>query len=293
MKYYFFKNSNEQSKNMFSYAEKYVKNKDNRYTFIHTVDELFQAFVSDDKLHIVHRMASYDNFQNEPYPYKTFKLRDIAALLDENESVSLVAVNVPSNISDQQLLEVSRLVVADKDEGFVDAVTKEAVFVQKPTAILLFSAFKVGPAPIYCFITHSPFIGPAMEDGDTTGGRIIHLHSTEDIKGNIYPMKPVAGVQARIGNHILFANSDTIVFQVINPTVINPVDVDLNAIVRMEEGVSYTVDNDTGTLSVDVSSIPMKTALPLRVVLDGGPYFNWWINESQIFKYEYMIYRMA
>jgi hypothetical protein len=292
MRYFFFKNSNQQTKNLFPYAEKYVQGMgDNPYSFIHTVDELFQAFVDGDKLNIIHRLASEENFANEPYPFKTLKLREIAGLLDKNESVHLVAVNLPTNLSDQELMNKATLAVLDDKGLFLDAFTKESLTVGKPTAILLVSFFRVGPTQIYLGVMHSPFVVPTMGVTEATGMRITRIYDAEYIKNSIYPVTASSGVEAIIGGDMVFVNKPSMTFQIIDPTKINPADIDLTKIIKVEGGFEYTIDSDNGSLTIDLSSLELKTAAPLRILLDGGPYLNWWVNTSQRFVYEYMLYR--
>lgn len=293
MRYFFFKNSNEQIKNMFPYAEKYIQGAgpNPRYAFDHTTDAVFQSFATDTHVNVLHRLCSKDSFSDEPFPSRSFTFDELAQAMDETGCVHFVSVNLQTNVSDQQVIDQSHLAILGRDGEFLDAKTREPLAHDLPTAIMLFSGFKVGTDPIYLIVCHSPFVVPAMEDITTDSITVRRITEMESIKSTIFPVEVKSGADAVIGGNMVFASNNHLVFKTL-PDCVSPHDIDFSKI-KIECDAPFTIDTTTGNISFDITSMESKSCFPLKIILDGGPFLNWWINTSQRFVYEYLIYKMV
>lgn len=285
MRYFFFKNSNEQTKNMFSYVENYVQGQtNNAYSFTHTTDALYQAYIDGPFLNIVHKLADATKFKSEPYPFTTMDLHELADLVDIHNSIHLVAVDVPTNTSDTDMLERAKLAYITTD-GFYDPQTRQKLN-QSPASILLFSIVKIGASGIYVVIFHHPFVVPAMEGTTSTSDMTcVRIKDLESIKSCIFPMNTIEGVRATVSNNIIFAYGNKLVFSITNPIIKDGADLTVTTSVEYP----CLFDRNAGTLTIDLTQMPVGKNVPLRVTIDGGNFMNHWINSSQRMSYEYMI----
>ena len=298
MRYFFFKNSNEHEKNMFPYVERYVtdsKRGPSRYQFVHDMKGLFTAFVDKaDNLSILHPMADLTNFKTQPFPYKLMNLHELANIMDVDGSVHLIAVDCPSSISDQDLLNSSKLAVMAPDGEFVDPTTRLPLTEESPSSsILLVSGFKIGTSPVYLFIVHYPFINSKVTAMTTDSYKVKNILEIESIKSVLFPCKFIKGVETVIGSDTVFCNGDVLTIQLVDGGMISPAHINIMEMVTVECPHPYTLDQANGRIHIDISMMTSKTAAPLRIEINAGSFLKSWIYHSQRFFYEYSLYKMV
>lgn len=300
-KYILLKDSRDNIKDLFNSVEDYV-NENNSVVFAHTTSRQFNLVKSNDDLVIVHFMADFNDFSNQPFAYHVLYAKDLSDCMDKHGNVFVAAFNVPSSLSDNDLIKLIVVAYKDAEGNFKNYKSDEPVTDEEATNTVIFmGGEKLKGMPIYPLIINNTFLINKCPKAFTTGDFMFDsLYPGRFVKDCVfnYLTEENIGVEAVIGKYLVFANESEISFSVFTPKVAQLMTdnkaslADIKNNIKVNTNIPYKLSVAKGTITLDLTSISAKTNSYFQIQYQLGEFWDQFANEKQRMWYNYMIYKM-
>jgi hypothetical protein len=327
MRFFAIRDSNDVEKNLANQVTDYVWNiwqKDNRtevkpnYFFTEARPKFLLAAgtadrdVVTDTIYIIPPIANATTFLQDSapsYPLDTHALMDV---MDSDEAVFIVAPDLPHHVTWVEMHKSLRTVVIDRKTGdFLDWKTREKVCRDEPSKMALFMAmFRMGKMPIYVAITNSDYLeNKCWDDFKGTDLQYISvLKESRSVKDEIFSPAYRNGFVTQVGKHEMFVCGNEFSVEMFGeylveiPSVAQAIYEDSmiyphkNYLMDMSDHIKAysnwpTTVDEVGVVRVDMSNIPNGSTGFLRVEIEGGEFFKYWIYKTHRSIYEYVLHK--
>jgi len=328
MRFFAIRDSNDVEKNLSNQVTDYVWNiwqKDNRsedkpkYFFTEARQKFLLAPGTTDRhdtadnLYIIPPSANVWSFLQDDSPAFRIDTQRVMEVMDTEEALFVISPDLPQKVtSSSDLHRNLRLVIIDKTNGdFLDYETREKVTRDSPSKVAMFLAmFKMGKMPIYVAIPNSDFLeNKCWDEFQGTDLKYISvLKESRSVKDEIFSPAYRNGFVTQVGKHEMFVSGNEFAIEMFGeylveiPSVAKAIYEDSmiypfkNQLMDMSEHIKAysnwpTSVDEMGIVRVDMTNIPEGSSGFLRVEIEGGEFFKYWIYKTHRSIYEYVLHK--
>lgn len=318
MRFFAIRDSNDVEKNLANQVTDYVWNiwqKDNRsevksrYSFTEAKPKFLLTSpnpqnIVTDVLHIVPPVVG------GTVPVFEVPIQDIMDVLDTNEALFVISPGVSGTDTWVELHRKLTIATIDKSSGnFLHYRDGTQVHEDDATIALFMAIFKMGNLPIYVAITNSDFLeNKCWDDFKGTDIQYISvLKESRSVKDEIFSPAYRNGFVTQVGKHEMFVCGNEFSIEMFGEYLVEIPSVsqaiyedsmvypyknafDMSEHIKVYSNWPATVD-EIGIVRVDMSKVPVGSTGFLRVEVEGGEFFKYWIYKTHRSIYEYVLHK--
>lgn len=271
----------------------------------HKTDSLF---IIEEKYNVICGIKEQD------IPHFELNIPKIMETLDKHESLFLISHDVSNKISHTDLLNSLQLAIINNAGKFCDYKTKKPLSKKSQNEIpvlIVMGMFKMGELPIYVSLLNSDCIENKCYD-EFEGDEIKYisvLKESRSLKDEIFSPAYRKGFVTQIGKHDMYVHGDEFIFEVFGeylaeiPNIAKAIYEDSmvypykNQIINLENQIKAysnwpTRVDEVGKVYVDMTNVPTNSTGFLRVEIEAGEFFKYWIFKNHRTIYEFALHKI-
>lgn len=268
-----------------------------------------------DKLYIIEEKYNVIcGIKEKNIPHFELNIPEIMEILDNHEGLFLISHNIPNKINHTDLLNSLQFAIINDNGRFCDYKTKKPLSDKSQTEIPILIAmgiFKMGDLPIYVALLNSDCIENKCYD-EFDGNEIKYisvLKESRSLKDEIFSPAYRKGFVTQIGKHDMYVHGNEFVLEIFGeylaeiPNIAKAIYEDSmvypykNQIINLDKQISAysnwpTTVDELGNVSVDMTNVPVNSTGFLRVEIEAGEFFKYWIFKNHRTIYEFALHKI-
>lgn len=254
----------------------------------------------------------HDREHNEYFKIDTDAL--MKRMSDPDSAVFFISPELGNDVDGPTLYRKLTAATIDRATGdFLSLENGTRLTTNRESKVALFGAvFKMGRLPIYVMLINSEFMeNKCYDDYEGTNTRFISvLKESRSVKDEIFSPAYRKGFVTQIGKHEMFVHGDSFEFEVFGeylaeiPSVAKAIYEDslvyphkselpaLNEMIKAYSNFPTKVDQ-RGVVSVDLSQAKLGDSGYLRIEIEAGEFFKYWIYKTHRSIYEFVLHKSA
>lgn len=298
MDYFVLKNTNDHSRNFAPYLEKYFSGllgASDRHVFVHDNRSMFHAFTDGRALNIIHAGSDPKSYTTDGKPFATLSLENLATLLKKLGAIHFVAVDVPTKITDIELLGRMRFAYQDPAGIFLDVATDQPLTqTESSPTVAILSAFRSPAFALNTIFLHYPFAAvknaPPYKDDKHSVRTVLE---NESLKETVFPFRFEGGTRAVIDRHFVFCDAGTVKIKVVADEYLQLLDgADPLRVFHIDTKLNWKYLAADGAIEVDLGKTGEGTSHPFSVKIASHDFLLRWIYEEQRFEFDFLLHRV-